>query len=45
MSTEGFGFEKWFVETMMSLAPDPGKIRVDGAPIDMTDIASNKCFC
>lgn len=44
MSTEGFGFEKWFVETMMGLAPDPEKIQVDGAPRDMTDFASNKAF-
>ena len=44
MSTEGFGFEKWFVETMMGLAPDPEKIQVDGAPRDMADFASNKAF-
>jgi len=44
MSTEAFGFEKWFVETMMGLAPDPEAVRVDGAPPDMTDFASNKAF-
>ena len=44
MGTEGFGFEKWFIDTMMGLAPDPEKIQVDGAPLDMTDIASNKAF-
>jgi len=44
MTTENFGFEKWFVETMMGLAPDPEKIQVDGAPRDMTDFASNKAF-
>jgi len=44
MRTEGFGFEKWFVETMMGLAPDPETVRVDGAPPDMTDFASNKAF-
>ena len=44
MSTEAFGFEKWFVETMMGLAPDPETVRVDGAPPDMTDFASNKAF-
>ena len=44
MSTEGFGFEKWFVETMMGMAPDPEKIRTDGTPGDMTDFASNTAF-
>lgn len=44
MNAEGIGFEKWFIETMMGLAPDPDKIRVDGAPRDMTDFASNKAF-
>lgn len=44
MRAEGFGFEKWFVETMMGLAPDPDKIQADGAPLDMTDFASNKAF-
>jgi uncharacterized protein (DUF697 family) len=44
MGSEGFGFERWFVETMMGLAPDPEKIQVDGAPRDMTDFASNKAF-
>lgn len=44
MGSEGLGFERWFVETMMGLAPDPEKIQVDGAPRDMTDFASNKAF-
>jgi uncharacterized protein (DUF697 family) len=44
MGSDGFGFERWFVETMMGLAPDPEKIQVDGAPRDMTDFASNKAF-
>ena len=44
MASEGYGFERWFVETMMGLAPDPEKIQVDGTPHDMTDFASNKAF-
>ncbi|HRT61234.1 MAG TPA: hypothetical protein P5551_02570 [Syntrophales bacterium] len=39
-----FSFEKWFVDAMMNLAPDPAGIQVDGAPKDMTDFASNKAF-
>ncbi len=44
MNTKGFSFEKWFVETMMGLAPDPDRIRVDAAPLDMAEIDSNKAF-
>jgi len=44
MGSDTFGFERWFVETMMGLAPDPEKVQVDGAPRDMTDFASNKAF-
>ncbi len=44
MGKEGFGFETWFVETMMGLAPDPEKIQVDGTPGDMTDLAAHKAF-
>ncbi len=39
-----FHFEKWFVDTIMNLAPDPDSVQVDGAPEDMTDFASNKAF-
>ncbi len=44
MNTKGFSFEKWFVETMMGLAPDADRIRVDAAPLDMAEIDSNKAF-
>ena len=45
MKTEtDFSYEKWFVDAMMNLAPDPDHVQVDGAPKDMTEFASNKAF-
>jgi len=45
MKTENdFSFEQWFVDAMMNFAPDPDRVQVDGAPKDMTDMASNKAF-
>ncbi len=35
---------QWFTDILMSISPDPERIRVDGMPVDMTDHASNRAF-